>query len=449
MKISENELVESCRLAVNTAIKKGADSAEAYSVSSVETEASIEQNDVKLGKFHQRSGIGIRVIKNGALGFSSVNMLSREEINESIDASIKIASKGSYDQYNIFPNTKVPQKLSGIYDRAAHDFKSENSVKNAVEMLKTARRYDERVTVDSGVFNNSLNSIAVVNSNGVECVETTSNFTWYIMGMAIDEKEVSSFDFQFGGSHHLKDIAVEGTARNFAENVVKSLGSKKCQPFKGTLILSPHAVAELILPTLVNSVNSNNVQKGRSSFAGKMGNEIACKELTITDDATWSDGLAASSFDREGVPHKKLDIIDMGVLKSYLYNTYTACRDKINSTGHASGDEESSPGVGSTNIIFKEGKSSFEDILSEVKKGILVTRFSGNVNPVSGDFSGVVKGGHLIISGERIHPLRETLIAGNIFESLFEISGISKDREKVFNILAPYIRVEGISVTSG
>ena len=449
MKISENELIESCRLAVITAIKKGVDSAEAYSVSSVESEVSIERNDVKLGKFHQGSGIGIRVIKNGALGFSSVNMLCREEINEAVDASIKIASKGSYDQYNILPKTTIPQKLSGIYDREAQYFKSEDSVKNAVEMLKTAKRYDKRVTVDSGAFNNSLNSIAVVNSNGVECVEMVSSFTWYIMGMAVDGEEVSSFDFQFGGSHHLKDIEVESTARNFAENVVNSLGSKKCQPFKGTLILSPHAVAELILPTLVNSVNSNNVQKGRSSLIGKLEKEIACKELTITDDATWSDGLSASSFDREGVPHKKLDIINKGILKSYLYNTYTACRDKVNSTGHASGDEESSPGVGATNIIFKEGNSNFDDILSEVKKGILVTRFSGNVNPVSGDFSGVVKGGHLIISGERIHPLSETLIAGNIFESLFEISDISKDREKVFNILAPYIRVEDISVTSG
>ncbi|HJL71525.1 MAG TPA: TldD/PmbA family protein, partial [Candidatus Poseidoniia archaeon] len=316
MKISENELIESCRLAVITAIKKGVDSAEAYSVSSVESEVSIERNDVKLGKFHQGSGIGIRVIKNGALGFSSVNMLCREEINEAVDASIKIASKGSYDQYNILPKTTIPQKLSGIYDREAQYFKSEDSVKNAVEMLKTAKRYDKRVTVDSGAFNNSLNSIAVVNSNGVECVEMVSSFTWYIMGMAVDGEEVSSFDFQFGGSHHLKDIEVESTARNFAENVVNSLGSKKCQPFKGTLILSPHAVAELILPTLVNSVNSNNVQKGRSSLIGKMEKEIACKELTITDDATWSDGLSASSFDREGVPHKKLDIINKGILKS-------------------------------------------------------------------------------------------------------------------------------------
>lgn len=448
MKISENQLLEACRFAVNNAIKKDNVNAEAYGVASIETEAAIERNDVKLGKFHQGSGIGIRIIKNKALGFSSINTLDLNEISKAVDAAIQIASKGSPDQYNILPNKMTPHKISGIFDSKAKDFHAEKSVSNTVKMLQTAREYDKRVTVDSGAFNNALVTSAVVNSNGVECIENISIFSWYIMGMAIEGKEVSSFDFQFGGSHHVKDVNVEKTAKDFAKNVVNSLGSKKCDSFKGTLVLSPHAVAELITPTILSSINSNNIQKGRSKFIGKLDSQVAHQELTITDDASWSEGMASSSFDREGVPHKPLKIIDKGILKSYLYNTYTANHDKVQSTGHAAGDEESSPKIGSTNIIIKDGTSSIENIINEVTKGILVTRFSGNVNPVSGDFSGVVKGGHLIKKGEKIHPLKETLIAGNIFELLNDISGISKEREKIFNFLAPYIRAEGISVTS-
>lgn len=449
MKKTENELLEACRFAVNNAIKKNASNAEAYGVISIETETSIERNDVKLGKFHQGSGIGIRIIKNKALGFSSINTLDYKEISKAVDASIQIASKGSPDKYNILPSKMVPNQVLGIFDSKAIEFKAEESVKNTVKMLKTAREYDKRVTVDSGAFNNDLTTNAVVNSNGVECIENTSIFSWYIMGMAIDGREVSSFDFQFGGSHYMKDVKVEETAQHFAENVVNSLGSKKCESFKGTLVLSPNAVVELITPTILSSVNSNNIQKGRSRFIGKLDVEVACKELTITDDATWSEGMAASSFDREGVPHKLVNIIDKGILKSFLYNTYTANRDNVDSTGHAAGDEESSPKIGSTNIIINEGTSTIEHILNEVTKGVLVSRFSGNVNPVSGDFSGVVKGGHLIIKGEKVHPLKETLIAGNIFELLNNISGISKERETNFNFLSPYIRAEGISVTSG
>lgn len=449
MKISENELLEACRFAVNNAIKKDATSVEAYGVASIETETSIERNDVKLGKFHQSSGIGIRIIKNKALGFSSINTLDYNEISKAVDAAIQIASKGSPDKYNILPNLIPSDQVLGIFDSKANDFHAEESVSNTVMMLKTAREYDKRVTVDSGSFNNAVTTNAVVNSNGVECMENISFFAWYIMGMAIEGREVSSFDFQFGGSHHVKDVKVEETAKRFAENVVNSLGSKKCESFKGTLVLSPHAVVELITPTILSSINSNNIQKGRSKFIGKLDSEIACKELSIIDDATWSEGMAAASFDREGVPHKKIKIIDKGVLKSYLYNTYTANHDNVESTGHADGDEESSPRIGSTNIIIKKGAPTIENILNEVTKGILVTRFSGNVNSVSGDFSGVVKGGHLIVKGEMIHPLKETLIAGNIFELLMDISGISKEREKIFNFLAPYIKAEGVSVTSG
>ncbi|MEE9585364.1 MAG: TldD/PmbA family protein [Nitrososphaerales archaeon] len=449
MRLSEDDLLEVCSFAVKKAVERGADEAEAYGISSVETEASLERNDVTLGKFHQASGIGIRILKNTALGFSSINTLSREEVAASVEAAIKIASKGSPDKYNTLPKPSSIQKVSGILDPEAENFRPEDALRNAVNMLQTARGYDERVTVDSGVFNTSLTSHTVVNSNGVECGESTSNFTWFIMGMAVDGGEVSSFDFQFDGTHHVKKIDVVETARSFAENVVGSLGSKRCDAFKGTLILSPQAAVELIVPTLVSSVNSNNVQKGRSRFIGRLGEEVASRDLTVVDDASWSEGLAASSFDREGVPHSPLPIIENGVLRSFLYNTYTAGRDGVDSTGHAAGDEESSPRVGVTNIILRQGSSTFEDMLGEVERGILATRFSGNVNPISGDFSGVVKGGHLIVGGEKVHPLKETLIAGNIFELLKNISGLSRERQKIFHYLLPYIRAEDISVTSG
>ena len=449
MRLSEDELLEVCRFAVKKAVERGADEAEAYGISSVETEASIERNDVTLGKFHQMSGIGIRILKNRALGFSSVNILRREEVAAAVDSALKIASQGSHDPYNTLPKPSDIQKVTGIFDPAAAGFHAEDALRNAVDMLKTAQEYDERVTVDSGAFNNSLTTHTIVNSNGVECEESISSFDWFIMGMAIAGDDVSSFDFQFDGTHHVKDVDVTNTARRFAEKVVNSLGSKKCEAFKGTIILSPQAAIELIIPTILSSVNSNNVQKGRSRFIGMLGKEVACKELTITDDATWSEGLAASSFDREGVPHKPLPIVETGILRSFLYNTYTAGKDGVDSTGHASGGEDSSPRVGETNIIVEPGDSSFEDMLGEVDRGILITRFSGNVNPVSGDFSGVVKGGHLIVSGEKVHPLKETLIAGDIFELLKNISSISKERQKIFSSLTPYIRAEDISVTSG
>lgn len=449
MNLSENELLEICRLAVKQAVTKGADEAEAYCVSSMESEADIERNDIMLGKYHQASGLGIRVLKNRALGFSSINRLGRAQIDSAVDAALQIASRGSSDPYNVLPKPSKIPRLSGILDPEAASFSPEETLRHAVDLLETAKRYDERVTVDSGGFNTSLYSHAIVNSNDVAGSESGSVFSWFIMGMAIQGEEVSSFDFQFDGSHHMKNIDVNTTANRFAENVVSSLGSKPCEACKGTLILSPEAAIELALQTLMSSVNSNNVQKGRSKLAGRLGEQIASSGLTVTDDATWTEGLAAGSFDREGVPHKPLTIVEDGVLRSYLYNTYTAAREGVKSTGHAVGDEESSPRVGTSNVLVQPGSSSLEKLLKEVQRGILVTRFSGNVNPISGDFSGVVKGGHLIVNGEKVHPLKETLIAGNVFDLLQNISGLSKERQKIFNYYLPYIRAENVSVTSG
>ncbi len=449
MEISEDDLLEVCCFAVKQAIEKGADEAEAYGMTSIDTEASIEQNDLTLSKFQQSSGIGIRVLQNKAIGFASINLLSREEVIASVEAALKIASKSSFDPYNIIPVCCSIRKISGLLDPEIENLRSDDAVTNGVTMLKTAREYDRRVTVDSGSFNCSLSTHSVANSNGAQFVESISSYQWYIMGMALDGSEVSSFNFQFDGTHHLKNVNVVDTALRFAENAVNSLGARKCEPFKGTIVISPQASIELIIPALVSSINSNNIQKGRSNFIGRLGEQVGSNELTVTDDATWSEGLAASSFDREGIAHRPLSIIEDGVLRSYIFNTYTANRVNVDSTGHASGDYQTSPHIGETNILVKYGSHSIDKLIEEVRRGILATRFSGNVNPISGDFSGVVKGGHLIEDGEKVHSLKETLIAGNIFGLLNSISGISKERCRIFNYLLPYIRAEGISVTSG
>jgi len=88
-------------------------------------------------------------------------------------------------------------------------------------------------------------------------------------------------------------------------------------------------------------------------------------------------------------------------------------------------------------------------LLSEIKKGVMINRFSGNVNPVNGDFSGVVKGGHLIKNGSVVCPVKEVMVAGNVFDSLKNISGLSRERKKIFDSFLPYIAVEGISFTGG
>lgn len=142
-------------------------------------------------------------------------------------------------------------------------------------------------------------------------------------------------------------------------------------------------------------------------------------------------------------------IIDDGILRTYLYNSYTARKEGRSSTGHASGGARTVPGIGPTNLLVKPGQRSKEELISDVKRGILVTRFSGFPEPVSGELSGVVKGGFLIEDGKLTRPLIETMISGNLFELLAKISGLSRETERISTLVAPHIRIEDVSITGG
>jgi PmbA protein len=215
------------------------------------------------------------------------------------------------------------------------------------------------------------------------------------------------------------------------------------------MLLTPSAVTELILDVIGYSINSQTVQKEASKFKGQLGKTVSSDLLTLIDDATNVNGLGASSFDREGMPHKCNLIIEKGILKKFLYNTYTANKDDTESTSNAGGSPKSPPIVSATNVIIKAGKSRAENLISEMDKGIIINRFSGNVNPVNGDFSGVVKGGQYIKKGNIEYAVKEVMVAGNVFDALNDLNGISKEQKILSDSILPYMRFENVSFTAG
>jgi PmbA protein len=438
------------RYAVREAEAAGATDAEVYAVASIESEVFIENNDLKQAKSQAADSIGIRVLVNGSLGFYSVNRLEKNSVKDAASMAVKIARVSPKDRYNSLPHksSKVGL-LKGIYDKKAESFEASDAARLAAEMLHVAKSYDNRVSVDSGNFTGSIATRALANSNGVELKEKISSFSWSIMGMAIQDGNVSSFDFQSGSSHLVKDVNVGKAATEFAETVVNSLGPQKIESFKGEMLLTPSAVGELVEEVISHSISSDAVQKKSSQFSGKLGKKVSTDLLTVEDDATNVEGLGASSFDREGVQHKRNVVIEKGVLKKFLYNTYTAKKDGVRTTGNAGGSTSSPPAVSTTNVIMAPGRSSLDTLVSEMKNGIMISRFSGNVNPVNGDFSGVVKGGRIIRNGAMLHAVKEVMVAGNVFDALRHLSGVSKERKVIFDSILPYMRFDDISFTAG
>ena len=443
-------ILDLLQYAIKQAEALGASDAEAYAAINNESEVFIENNDVKQAKSQSISSIGVRVVLDGSIGFYSTNDLAKSRIRDAAAMAIKVAHASPKDKHNILPGKSKSKFVRGIYDRNAESFQTLDAARMAAEMLKAAKSYDSRVSVDSDNFNAQVATDALANSNGIELKERASVFSWSIMGMAIENTEISSFDYQVGGSHYVKDINVSNTAGEFAETVVKSLGTRKIEEsFKGEMLLTPMAAKEMIEEVVAHAINSDAVQKKSSHFAGKIGRQVASDLLTIEDDATNVEGLNASSFDREGVFHRRNVVIEKGILKKFLYNTHTASKDGVKSTGNAGGSTSSPPTVSTTNFLVKPMRSSVDKLVSEIDKGIIISRFSGNVDPVNGDFSGVVKGGQLIMNGTIKHSVKEVMVAGNVFDALRRLNGISRERKVIYDSILPYMRFDGISFTTG
>jgi PmbA protein len=238
-------------------------------------------------------------------------------------------------------------------------------------------------------------------------------------------------------------------ADRFVEKCTGALGAHKAESFRGTVVLSPEVVASFVLGNLFGVLSGKAVRTGRSPLAQRVGQKVADASFTLTEDGRLPEGVGSTAFDREGSPTRRNLLIEAGVLRGFLYDVYEARAAGAAPTGNARGGAASLPVITPCNVLLEPGATPYASLCREPERAVLVNRFSGSSNPITGEFSGVVKGGFLLRAGERI-PIRETLIAGNLYDLLGAISGVSKEIHKLRgSSFVPALRVENISVTAG
>lgn len=445
----EADILRICAKILRKGLDYGADEVEVFSVAQRSMEAGIENNDLKLAKTNFGTSVGIRVFRDRCLGFACTNTLNAATLDKVLRNAISISKSAPRDEANGIPHASKISPIGEIYDEDIISSDERTILEKSSKILRVARDVDKRIVVESAKFEVIVGEKALVNSSGVEHSERFTAAYYDLMAHAIEGPTVSAADYRANGHRFLRDDDSERTTKQLVKSLILALRPKKLESFKGTLILSPIAAMELLLSPLLFSVDSNNVQKGVSRFKGMLGQRVAAGFIDVIDDGAIPRGLSSSSFDREGVPHKRMEILKNGVLNGYLYNQYTANKDARESTGHASGGPRSVPSIDATNIFIKEGTQSLENLISSVEKGLLVRRFSGRVDPVSGDMSGVAKMSQELIDGCVGDVVRETIISGNVYDMLLRIDRISSDKEQIFGIQLPYFKIDDISITGG
>jgi PmbA protein len=245
-------------------------------------------------------------------------------------------------------------------------------------------------------------------------------------------------------------IDAEAVGAEAARQAVSSLGAKKIESGAFPVIFAQAALRPLLSYTLINAVKADYVQRERSALKDKIGEKVASELVTVCDDGLLEGGLSTRKFDDEGVPSQKTVVIDRGVLKNFLYDSYTANRAEVESTGNASRSGlvpyASTPVLEASNFVFKEGSMSAEELVGEVDEGLLVYGVQGahSSNAESGEFSVVATPVWKIEGGEVAYAVRGAMVAGVVFDVLRNVSALGSNVRKMGQLVAPWIRVENV-----
>lgn len=427
-------------------LKKGVDQAEVYLSLSKTTKVSVLNGKVESTDEIANSGLGIRVIKDKKQGFAYTSDFDEFVNDFTISKAIENAKNSEADEYLALPGVSEDQKIreSELYDPEISKTPIEKKIELALKIESSAYKTDKRVKKTEKIsYSDSEAEIWIVNSNGVNAKYKTNSCGAMGQMIASHDGEMeygAGLDFvkQFTSLDPVK------IGKEAAHKACELLSAKSIKSQKLPVILDPEVGSEL-LEVLLSPLTAEAVQKSKSLFIAKLGKSVGAKGLTIIDNGRLENAIGSAPFDDEGVPTQETKLIENGILKSYLYNTYTAKKGQTKSTGNASrGSFMSVPGTGATNLYIEPGKNK----IKLPKKALYITRVMGihTANPISGDFS-IGASGIMIENGKKTYAVRGITIAGNLVELLSQIEEVGSDLRFFGNVGAPSLLISNISIS--
>ena len=428
---------------------KGIDEFEIYFLSNLNTSIKIYQGKIENFSNNQNQGISFRGMVDGKIGYSYSESMEDEDIDFLINEVIENANCiESLDKQFIY-GEKANYTDTITYSSAIENLDTDLVKDFLIKMEEYALSIDERVKkVNFCSFAMGSGEKIIKNSKVLE-LHSKENICYTYISVIAEEngivktgshfqlgRDFSKFDYK-----ELSEVAVKRALNKF--------GTITLTEVPKTCVIENLAFSSLF-GAMSNIFSAEAVQKNISKLKGKLNESVASSIVTLVDDPFLKDGLANSSFDDEGVPTSYKEIIQDGILKTYLYNLKTAYKDGISSTGNGvKGSYKGTVGISSFNLYIKPSDKSFDKMIENIKEGIFITDFAGlhsGLNTISGDFS-LAGEGFYIKDGKIDKPLNQITISGNFFELLKNIKDIANDIKFSFSSVgSPSIMIEGLKV---
>jgi PmbA protein len=442
-------LPEIAQAAIKQALDEGAGDAECTISEGDEFSASVRMGEVETLKEAGSRGAGLRVLIGRRMGSSYTSDLTPEGIRHMVRSAIDLASVTTEDPHAGLPDADELGSIKGdlrLFSEDVAGLPAELKIDSAKRAEAAALAFDPRITnSEGGSFDSNIGGRVFANSRGFIGAYRSTYCSISAVPVAIQNGAMER-DYWFTMARDFAGLEdPESVGRIAAERAIRRLGAVKVETQRVPVIFEPR-VARTLLGNLFEAVEGRSIYRQASFLAGKLGEKIADQRITLIDDGTIPHLFGSQPFDDEGVPTRRTPVIEKGVLKNYLLNTYTARKLGMKTTGNASRGITGNAGIGHGNFFLEAGDKSPEEMIRGVRNGFYVTELIGSgVNIVTGDYSrGAV--GLWVRDGELAFPVSEVTIASTLQEMLNNVAEIGSDLEFRGSVSAPTIMIGEMTV---
>ena len=423
--------------------RKVANEAEVFSILRRETQAIFEANRLKQVQTRESQGVALRLIKDGRLGFAATTKPDGEK--EVLELALEMVPFGAEAKFHFPELRKYPQVKT--YDPKVKKIPEEKLVELGQQLIDRLREHEPELVCE-GAVTKAILKVRILNSRGGEARYEKSFFSLSLEGVLI-----RGTDMLFVGDWESSCCPILDPGGLLQTTLEQLERARKVVPAPSgqlPVIFTPHGVASALITPLALAFSGKMVLRGASPLSGQRGKQLFDPRFSLWDDPTLPLRPASRGFDDEGVPSRRIPLVEGGVVQNFLYDLQTAGLAGTESTGSASRTLSSLPSPSTTALVISEGEADFEEMLQDIKRGLVVENLIGaeQGNVLGGEFSGNVLLGYRVENGEIIGRVKDTMISGNVYQALKEVVLGRKSRWVGGGLLTPPIYVPAIAVAS-
>jgi PmbA protein len=422
---------------------RGCEQAEVFSQVGTETPVAYESNRLKSLQTRQSRGLALRVVVNGRVGLASASGPA--------DAKTLVAAAVEMSRYGASCGYDLPGSGEGadpkVFEQDVADLSVERLVAMGQAMLDRVRAYDANILCDATV-SRSVTERRIINSRGADCKVRKTVLSLDLHGNLVRGTDMLDIYEQAASCRadvdplRLAGEVVRKTemAREFATSRTGTM----------PVLFTPKGVAMTLMTPLVMALSGKMVLQGASPLRDKVGQVVADERFSLSDDGTADWSPASGSCDHEGVPCRRTPLVEKGRLEGFYYDLYTAAQAGARSTGNGFRSLESLPTPQVSSLLVAAGSEDYATIVASMEEGLIVDQTMGawSGNLMSGEFSGNVHLGYKVERGQVVGRVKDTMVAGNVFDALRNLRSVGSEREWMGNMCLPALCFGSLAVAT-